>query len=464
MNQEYALICVELLTTSFFRMPSPPSWRPEALAGERYEESTKEFMVGKIGHAGIAESGPVATLLRVFLPFACGYFLSYLFRTVNAVIAPDLVAAVRLTAADLGLLTSIYFLTFAACQIPLGMFLDRFGPRRVEAVLLLFAALGALLFAVGTSATTLLIGRSLIGLGVSGCLMAAFQAFVLWFPKPRLPLVNGCIMACGGVGALMATAPVEALLQITDWRGLFIGLSLLTLTVAVLIFVTVPEYRREDVASSMTTQLRGVVTVFGDRLFWRLAPITMLAHSTLLSLQGLWAGLWLRDVAGLERTAVATHLLVTAAAMLIGYLIIGAIGERLQRHGTKLIRVLGWGILAFMLVQLGICMGVTWAPMLLWALFGFCGAASILSFAVLSQSFPSHLAGRINTALNLLIFIVAFGSQYGIGEIINLWPTSPSGGYAIQAYQTAFGLMLGLEILAFLWFLWPTGPSEALPL
>ena len=85
----------------------------------------------------------IATLLRVFIPFALGYFLSYVFRTVNAVIAPDLVRDIRVDPASLSLLTSAYFLSFAAFQLPLGVLLDRYGPRRVEATLLLFAAAGA---------------------------------------------------------------------------------------------------------------------------------------------------------------------------------------------------------------------------------------------------------------------------------------------------------------------------------
>lgn len=405
-----------------------------------------------------AESATTVSLdrvLRVFLPFACGYFLSYLFRTVNAVIAPDLVVAVGLTAADLGLLTSIYFFSFAVCQIPLGMLLDRFGPVRVETTLMCFAGCGALLFAMGTNTLTLLAGRALIGLGVSGCLMAAFQAFVLWFPRSRLPFLNGCMMACGGLGALFATAPVEALLQVTGWRGLFIGLSLLTLVTGGLIFAVVPNRRCEATTSRMTEQLQGTLAVFRNRLFWRFAPITMLAHATLLSLQGLWTGPWLRDVAGLTRPAVATHLFVIAAAMLLGYLIMGALGERLQQHGVHLVTVTGVGMAVFLVAQLVICLGASTAPWLLWVLFSFCGSASILPFAILSQAFPSHLAGRINTALNLLIFMTAFGTQYGVGAVINLWTTTASGGYAVQAYQTAFGLVLGLEVLAFLWFLRP---------
>ena len=100
------------------------------------------------------------TIARVFVPFALGYFLSYLLRVVNAVIAPDLVRDLGLTAADLGLLTSANFLAFAVAQLPLGILLDRFGPRRTEAVLLLFAALGAFLFSIAGSAPDLIAGRA----------------------------------------------------------------------------------------------------------------------------------------------------------------------------------------------------------------------------------------------------------------------------------------------------------------
>ncbi len=120
-------------------------------------------------------------LARVFVPFACGYFLSYLYRVINAVIAPDLVAELRLDAAELGFLTSAYFLTFALFQLPLGMLLDRFGPRRTEAALLMFAALGAFVFATASDIGGLVAGRALIGFGVSACLMAAFKAFRIFF-------------------------------------------------------------------------------------------------------------------------------------------------------------------------------------------------------------------------------------------------------------------------------------------
>ncbi|HEY1246416.1 MAG TPA: MFS transporter, partial [Hyphomicrobiaceae bacterium] len=130
-------------------------------------------------------------VLLVLLPFAAGYYLSYLFRSINALIAGDLVAELGLTAADLGLLTSVYFLLFAAVQLPCGVLLDRYGPRLIDSALLLVAAAGSLLFALADGVATLLVGRALIGLGVAVGLMAGLKAIVLWFPPERVALANG---------------------------------------------------------------------------------------------------------------------------------------------------------------------------------------------------------------------------------------------------------------------------------
>ena len=152
-----------------------------------------------------------------------------------------LAQALGVEPAALGLLTSAYFIAFAAFQIPLGVLLDRYGPRRVESALLIVAAAGALVFARGDSTFALALGRSLIGLGVSSCLMAAIKANTLWWPAGRLPLANGFILACGGLGAIAATAPVEAALAFTDWRDVFVLLALATLAMAALVFVAVPD-------------------------------------------------------------------------------------------------------------------------------------------------------------------------------------------------------------------------------
>jgi MFS family permease len=251
--------------------------------------------------------------LQVFMPFAMGYFLSYLYRVINSVLAPNLAADVGVDPSGLGLLTAVYFITFGAFQLPLGVLLDRFGPRKIEAGLLIVAAAGALVFANATTLSGLVVGRGLIGLGVSACLMAAFKAFVLWFPREELPRINGFQMAAGGFGALVGTAPVEAALSVTTWSGVFTVLAVLTLLVAVAIFFIVPERHITNEDQRFMDQLRGIRIVLTSLTFWRIAPFTTLSQATFLSIHGLWAGPWLRDVAGFDRKAAAGVLLWMSA-------------------------------------------------------------------------------------------------------------------------------------------------------
>jgi MFS family permease len=401
--------------------------------------------------SGALSLSPAAVVLRIFLPFAAGYFLSYLYRTINAVLSPYLAAELRLDATDLGLLTSVYFLTFAAFQLPLGMLLDRFGPRRVEATLLLFAAAGSGLFALGSHSAELIVGRGLIGLGVSACLMASFKAFVLWYPAARLPAANGWVLAAGGLGALVATAPVEAALKLIDWRGLFAILAGLSCAVVGALLLAVPERKVETTAGDWRAQWREMVAIFRSPVFWRVAPVAVLSQASFLAIQGLWAGPWLRDVSGLDQTTAAGYLFWIAAAMVGGFLGMGQLAYRLTRHGIPPLAVSAGGMALFILVQLVILLD--WGPLLpLWVLFGFFGTSGVLSYAVLSQSFPSALSGRVNTALNLLVFVAAFAGQWGMGAIIDHWPRA-GGGYADVGYQLAFGLALLLQLLSWLWLL-----------
>jgi len=391
--------------------------------------------------------------LRVFIPFALGYFLSYLFRVVNAVLAPDLASDLGVGPSELGLLTAAYFITFAAFQLPLGVLLDRFGPRKIEAFLLIFAAIGAFVFSRAQSVAGLVIGRALIGFGVSACLMAAFKAYVLWFRRRQLPLINGLQMAAGGFGALTATAPVEAALGVTDWRGVFFILALITLAIAATVYFVVPQKKIESKSESLKDQLNGIVSVFSSLTFWRIAPLTVASQAAFLAIQGLWSGPWLRDVAGFERATIAQVLLTIAVAMVAGFIFMGAVTERLSRMGIKPIAVAVTGMSAFIVVQaLLILEATSWAHTL-WILFGIFGTAGIVPYAVLSQNFPVHLSGRVNTALNLLVFVAAFSAQWGMGAIINMWPGTADGGYAPPGYQAAFAMPLLLQLLSVLWFI-----------
>jgi MFS family permease len=393
------------------------------------------------------------TVVLVFVPFAGGYFLSYLFRSVNAVIAPQLIGEVGLNADDLGLLTAAYFLAFASFQLPLGVLLDRFGPRRVQAALLLFAALGALVFAFGQTRLELIVGRALIGLGFAGGLMASFKAVTLWIARERWPLANGLMLATGGLGAVAATKPVELLLGLTDWRTLFLGLAGITTAVAALIYLVVPREpgRRADL--TLATQLGALRVIYSDRYFWRLAPVSVTTLATGMAIQGLWAGPWFRDVARLGRAGVADHLLALTIGVLAGMVGSGVLADALRRVGWSLLEVLRACVVAYLLVQLLVVYRLDPTQLWSWVAFGFFSNMAVLAFPCLSAHVPLEHAGSAATGLNVLIFGGAFGVQYGVGIVINLWDPAARGGFQPDAYGAAFSLLIVLQAAAFLWFL-----------
>jgi predicted MFS family arabinose efflux permease len=239
-------------------------------------------------------------MLRLFLPFAAGYFLSYLYRTVNAVLGPVIAGELALPDNALGLLTSTYFLAFGAAQLPLGMLLDRFGPRRVEAGLLMIAALGAAVFALADGLTGLTLGRALIGLGVSACLMASFKAFVQWFPPERQASLTGWIMASGGLGALAAAKPLEIALGFAGWREIVLALAVVTLLVASALWHFVPDKPGQPAGAGFAEQLAGVRQIFASRHFWRYAPMGFCFTGGFMAVQGLWASRWMNVMESLD--------------------------------------------------------------------------------------------------------------------------------------------------------------------
>jgi predicted MFS family arabinose efflux permease len=398
--------------------------------------------------------GTSAALLgSVLAPFALGYFLSYLFRAVNAVVGPDLAAELGLSAAELGLLTSAYLLAFALFQLPLGVLLDRFGPRRVQAALLACAAAGSLLFAIGQGIATLALARALIGLGFAGGLMSGFKAVVLWVPEPRRALANAAIMAFGALGVLVATTPTEFAVEAVGWRAVFVALAAITFVVATLIFVAVPEQGASAAAGRLERQVAALLRILCDRAFWRLAPLLATTAGTHIAIQTLWAGPWLRDVTGLDRIGVANHLMAMAIAFLAGILLSGAVADRLVRRGVDLLTVMIGFLVLFLCSELAIVLQWTSINLPIWVVFGMTGQAAVLAYPWLSSHFGAGQSGRATTAMNLVLFLFAFGAQYAIGAIIDLFGAGPAGGYDPRGYQLGFGLFLAAQVLALLWYL-----------
>ena len=408
-----------------------------------------------------AGASSLALILRVFLPFAFGYYLSYLFRTISALTAEPLTAEFGLTPSSLGLLTSAYFLTFAAAQIPIGVFLDRYGPRQVQAVLLVIAAGGAALFGASDGFLSLLAGRALIGLGVAAALAAGLKATVLWFPKERVALVNGWMVMLGALGAVTATAPSEWLLASIGWRGLFEWLAAATAVAAGAVYLLVPEAPPSPSANN-SRPLAGLREIYADSRFWRLAPLSATTIGTAWALQGLWAAPWLADVEGLDRAALVNHLLAMAVALSIGAVLLGALATRLRRRNVEPQAVVGVVAALFMTVQTALILRWPLPSYVLWCLIAAAGAVTVLSYAILANHFPKELAGRANAALNVIHIGGAFALQELIGIVIERWPVEGTH-HPMIAYQVAFGIDLALQLVAWIWFMWPRARPIAIP-
>jgi predicted MFS family arabinose efflux permease len=260
-------------------------------------------------------------------------------------------------------------------------------------------------------------------------------------------------MACGALGAGAGTLPVEYLLKLTHWRSVFGGLAAATVMASAYLWLAVPE-RTPVSRATLTQELAGVRRVFANALFWRVVPLTVLTQSAFLAYLGLWTAGWLRDVAGLDRDQAATSLFLIAGALVPGFFLTGVVADRLERRGISLRATFAACCALFMAVQVPILIDGIAASTLLWAVFALLGTGSVLSFALLNRHFPPELTGRVSTAVNLLIFVVAFAAQWGIGLIINRYRLA-DGGYAPQGHRVALAVTLALEAIAWLWLVWP---------
>ena len=280
-------------------------------------------------------------LLRVFLPFAFAYFLSYIFRGVNAVIFPYLERDIGITAADLGLLTSAFFLFFALIQPLQGVALDRYGPRKVQTVLLIVAALGSALFGLCTSFAELIVARVLIGIGFAGGLMAAIKVFTLWYPPRQWGLVTGFHMMAGGAGSMAATLPIQWSLSVMSWQGLFFWLAGICLATA-----AHPLRRRARAPAAGRTgtlreQFRVTGIVLTDGFYWRIQPLLAVQQLAFIGCISLWIGPWLRDVGGIaDKDMRADIQLYATAATALGFALSGVIAACVPPRRHQRLRLL----------------------------------------------------------------------------------------------------------------------------
>ena len=379
----------------------------------------------------------------MFAILLAAYFFVYFHRISVAVVGQDIVDEVG---GNIGYLSSIYFWTYAAMQIPCGMLVDRFGPRKVSFVFLSIAAIGSWMTATGDTFTAVAMGKVMIAAGMAAVYIPMMKVVSIWFPPHYFPQLNGIIIAIGNVGALAATVPLQMVVNALGWRDTFMALMVVTLILAILCFILLKELPAgETKTKDGMGMLLGLKTVFaGGRKFWPMAIAYFLVYGSIMVFQGTYAKvyfntfhsfagltIWIvsmlsigkifsiaasgilsgRGIIKSKRTAMFWGTAGYAAVWLIMWLFIGEVQS-----------VLFWGIIS--------------------ALFGFFGGFMSLSFAQVKEWHPTSLAATSVGALNLFVFLGASVATTLSGHIIGEAP------YAIGNFSITWGLMFLFSVLA----------------
>lgn len=380
--------------------------------------------------------------LAVVLAFAFAYFLSALLRAITATLAPAFSSELGLGPADLGLLAGVYFLGFAALQLPLGRALDRFGPRRVLLVLLCLAVVGCAAFARAQGLLSLSLARLLIGMGVAACLMAPLTCFRHLFETATQLRLNSWMLMTGSMGMVASTLPVQMLLPLWGWRGLFVALAAAMLLAILLIAWAVPGGAP---APRMTAEGR-YRDIMRHPVFVAMAPLGFFSYGGMIAIQALWAGPWLTDVAGRSAAQAAQGLFGINLCMLVAFMNWGVVMPRLARAGVHAWQVITWALpLSMLMLALIVVLGAQ-AGAVHWALWCVLSTSVSLGQPAVAQAFPPAWAGRALSAFNLVIFSGVFCLQWGIGLAIDaLVATGLPRPAAFQGAMAGFALCCALS-------------------
>jgi predicted MFS family arabinose efflux permease len=406
----------------------------------------------------VALQPPLPSTLRqaaaVFLVFAFAYFLSALLRAVTATLAPVFSTELGLQAADLGLLAGAYFLGFAAMQLPLGLALDRFGPRRVLLAMLSVAVFGCVAFAFARSLGGLIAARTLIGMGVAACLMAPLTCYRSLLQPGAQLRANSWMLMTGSLGMVSSTVPAQMLLPYWGWRGLFLVLAAMLLLALALIAWRAPRNTAPKTAAGPDGRYRAIMR---HPSFMAMAPLAFFSYGGLIAIQSLWAGPWLTQVAGRSAEQAAQGLLLINLCMLFAFLAWGMLMPRLAKAGIDARLLMGWGLPLSMLMLAAIVILGPAAGATSWALWCVLCTFVAPSQPALGQAFPAALAGRALSAFNLVIFAGVFCLQWGIGLAIDAFMAI--GWSQLAAFRGAFGIYGLCCAAAQLWFVWVQRPN-----
>ena len=388
---------------------------------------------------------PPGQAIRVFLAFAFSYFFSALIRTITATLSPTLTQEFSLSASDLGLLAGGYFLGFSATQLPLGTWLDRYGPRKILTLFLIIAVVGCLAFSQADGFAGLLAARILCGVGVSACLMAPLTAYRRWFDVPAQLRANSWMLMTGSLGMVASSLPVQWLMPLIGWRPMFWGLAALVSMAILTLIWQVPAWPRPvtNRAADGSLAPAGVWASYSEvwhhPYFRRMVPVGFFCYGGLLAMQTLWVVPWMTRVAGYTPHQAATGFFWINVAMLFTFWIWGLASPRLAQRGVRADVIIAVGLpISFILLALLVFLGDALQSRVEVLLALYCVGCSCVSLSqpAVGMAFPPAQAGRALSGFNLILFIGIFSVQWGVGLAID---NLRSLGFSeVNAFRGAF--------------------------
>jgi MFS family permease len=387
-------------------------------------------------------------IVYIFLPFVFGYFLSSIYRTVNAILAPAIMETTGMSVAMVGASTSVYFLAFALMQIPAGILVDCYGPRRVQSALFFVGSLGAILFGFSTGPILLILGMLLVGMGMSGGFTVGVVANRLWFNKQEFMLLNSLLFSLGSLGTVVSSWPMEALLDSMGWKWIVVSLAVITFIAAIVFLMIVPDPKVHPSKHVCENYIKGLKEIFHDRYFWKVAPIAMFSYSSIFVFQSYWISPWLQEIYGIAGKEASMYLLWVALAMIVSPIVFSGVCHLLPNWKVRYDWFAGIGALVALALQILIVSGVLGSSYVLWMLYSFFITALALLYSNLGIHFGVERAGRASAALNMLVFLGIFALQYLFSLIISLWAGESTGG----GFMAAFWTLIVIQLLSFIWF------------
>lgn len=383
------------------------------------------------------------------------YMVSQFLRVSVGVIAPDLAAELALSAVEIGLLSSSFFFAFAAAQLPLGVAIDRFGPKACLLTCSAIAVLGCVLFAAAVTARDLIAARVLLGIGCCSSFMAPLAIYARRFAPERFGLLTGVHVEIGSIGTLIATAPLAFAAVMIGWRSSFLIVAVVTCVLAAWVAVAVQDTRTRvsgaAAPETLAASFVGIVSVLRIPSVPRLFLVHLTGYSSFLLVVGLWGGPYLTHVYGYDLKGRGDILFVSAVAQIVASFVWGPMDRLFGSH--KIPVLLGVGLTAATLAAIAI-LGTLSTPMLvLWFIvLGFITAYTPVMIAHGRSLFPPHLLGRGITVMNLGTMGGVFLVQAVSGVVLDLFPTV-DGAYPLDAYRLLFGLQAVAVLLSGLFYL-----------